>query len=124
EDFGRNHLFYRNEGEIRLDDETESSAADAVKYYTKFATPQQYLLADNNISFVFLKRDTAISNPQDSLHRIDVQMFGSNSTALLAPADTQNTCILNYFTEWFSGGRSNVRGSAAIICQSLWPNID
>ncbi|MCC6370737.1 MAG: T9SS type A sorting domain-containing protein [Bacteroidia bacterium] len=125
EDIGQNHLFYPNGGEIRFNDKTSSSAIDNVAYYTKYAWPQQYLLYNNNISFVFSKRVNPAGTPVDSLHRIDLEMERSNSSAYLARVDTQNFAVLNYLTEWFSSsGRMDVKGSAAIACQSIYPNID
>lgn len=125
EDFGKNHLFYPNRGEIRFNDKTSSDAIDNVAYYTKYAWPQQYLLYNNNISFVFSKRDNPAGTPVDSLHRIDLEMERSNRSANLARVDTQNFAVLNYMTEWFSSsGRMDVKGSAAIACQSIYPNID
>lgn len=125
EHFGQHHLFYPNEGEVRYADEARNSAIDEVAFYTHYVWPRQYLLTNNNISFVFSKHDTATSNPADSLHRIDVEMDRGRASAFLARVDTQNTCVLNYFTEWFgSTGRTGVKGGAAIACQSIWPNID
>lgn len=125
EDFGQNHFFYPNRGEIRFANETQSDAIEDVAFYTKYSFPRQYLLKkNNNISFVFAKTDGTAGNP-DSLHRIDLEMDRGNSSAFFARVDTQNTCILNYFNQNFgSAGRVDVRGGAAIAVQSIYPNID
>jgi hypothetical protein len=125
ENFGQHHFFYPNNGEVRYADSKQSSAISEVSYYTKNTYPRQYLLKNNNISFIFAKRDTTTGSPIDSLHRIDLEMDRSNSSAFLARIDTQNTCVLNYFTQFFnSTGRTDVRGGASIAIQSIYPNID
>lgn len=126
EDFGRHHFFYPNESETRYADADRSNAIEEVKYYTKHTYPHQYLLANNDISFVFTRRDqVAGGSPTDSLHRIDLEMDRGNTSAFLARVDTQNTGILNYFDEWYgAGGRTDVRGGASIAVQSIYPNID
>ncbi len=123
EDIGWNHLFYPNEGEIRFNDDDQSDARDFVKYYTMNTHPRKYLMSNNNISFVYFKRDD--DTVLDSLHRVDIEMVRSNPSAFLARVDTQTNCTLNYFTQWFSSsGRVNVQGGAGIACQSIWSNID
>lgn len=125
ENFGRNHLFYPNRGEIRYGNEDQDEATDEVGYYTKFTYPAQFLLNNTNMSFVFTKSDTTGSTPIDSLHRVDLKMDRGNSSAFLARVDTQNTSVLNYFTQWFGSiGLTDVRGGAAIAVQSIYPNID
>jgi hypothetical protein len=127
EDFGQHHLFYPNGGEIvyaakNLNE--KPAVADEALFYTKFTYPRQYLLKNNSIAFVFAKRDTSANVP-DSLQRIDLAMERANSTAFMARVDTQNTAVLNYFTQHFgAAGRTNVKGSAAIAVQSIYPNID
>lgn len=123
EDFGQGHLFYPNDGEIRFNDKDQSDARDVVKYYTMYTHPRKYLMNNNNISFVYFKRDDPAA--VDSLHRADVEMYNSDPSAFLARVDTQTKSTLNYFTQWFSSsGRVNVQGGAAIACQSIWRNID
>lgn len=125
EQIGWGHFFYPNEHETRLNDEANNSAIDYVSYYTLNTHPKKYLLRNNNICFNFAKRDTSTSTVTDSLHRIDVEMYRSNAAAFLARVDTQNTAVLNYFNQWYGAtGRTNVKGGAAIACQSIWPNID
>lgn len=125
EDFGQGHFFYPNGGEIRYANKDRTNSIEQVKYYTKFAYPQQYLLNNNSISFVFSRHDSVGATPVDSLHRIDLKMDRSNTSAFLARVDTQNTCVLNYFTNWFgSSGRIGVKGGAAIAVQNVYSNID
>ena len=49
EDFGQNHFFYPNNGEVRYDDEYRSTSVEEVAFYTKYAWPQQYLLKNTCI---------------------------------------------------------------------------
>lgn len=124
EDFGSNHLFYPNAGEIRFDNDDHSDARETVQFYTKFTHPKEYLLKNTNISFVFSKDDGDVSTT-DSLHRIDMKMERSDPTAFLARIDTQKTAVLHYFNQWFgSGGRTPVEGGAAIAAQNIYPNVD
>jgi hypothetical protein len=126
EDFGKHHFFYPNQNETRYATDSRPSAIKVVKYYTKHAYPHQYLLANNNISFVFTKRVVVAGGSNtDSLHRVDLEMERSNTSAFLARVDTQNIGILNYFDEWYGAtGRTDVRGGASIAVQSIYPNID
>lgn len=123
DDFGRNHLFYPNAGEVRFAEDWED-AGEIVKFYTMNTYPKKFLMADNNLSFVHFK-PKAGSAGADSLQRIDLEWAGSRSSAFLARVDTQNMAMLNYFTQWFgSAGRTDVKGGAAIVCQSIYPNTD
>lgn len=124
DDFGTNHLFYPNDGEIRHANTDQTDASSAVKFYTMNTFPRKYLTSDNNISYVHYKQIPATSG-SDSIQRIDLEWMGSNTGASLARLDTQNFAQLNYFTQWFgSTGRTGVKGGAAIACQSIYPNID
>ncbi len=124
DDFGTNHLFYPNGGEIRFGDSHHEDAIEVVKYYTMNTNPKMFLLNNNNISLDYYKRGGSASIP-DSAHRIDLEWQNSNSGASLARVDTQNFGKLHYFTEWFgSAGRTDVEGGAAIVCQSIYNNID
>ncbi len=123
EDFGQNHFWYPVGDEIQFENEDYTLAEEQVSYYSKYTYPRQYLLNNRNISLVFNKIDKA--NQSDSLHRIDVEMYDSNPYATLARVDTQNTCVLNYFTQQFSSsGRTDVRGGAAIAIEHIWDKID
>jgi hypothetical protein len=127
DDFGSNHLFYPNAGEVRYNDEEQSDAHNEALFYTMNTHPRMFLLNNNNISFTYGRSDVNSSGVEvmDSLHRIDLEWSGSNSGAFLARVDTQNFAVLNYFTEWFgSSGRTGVKGGAAIACQSIYNNID
>ncbi len=128
DDFGTNHLFYPNGGEIRYGNRDHNSAISEVKYYTMNTNPKQFLLSNNCISLCYYKGNAIIntSAPPDSSHRIDIEWDRRNSGVFLARVDTQNFARLNYFTEWFatSGGRTDVRGAASIVCQSIYPNTD
>lgn len=124
EDFGQHHFFYPNDGEIRFMNEDRSDARDEVQFYTKFTHPKQYLLRNTNLSFVFAKDDGDASTP-DSVHRIDLKMDRSSTSAFLARVDTQKTCVLHYFNPFFgASGRTPVEGGAAIAAQNIYPNID
>src|ERR1700761_3349736 len=108
EQIGWGHFFYPNENETRLNDDANSSAIDYVSYYTVNTHPKKYLLRNNNISFNFAKRDTNNGAVTDSLHRVDIEMYKSSPTAVLARVDTQNTAVLNYFNQWYGAtGRTN-----------------
>ena len=123
DDFGQGELYYPNGGEIRFAEDQED-ANEVVKYYTMNTYPKRFLMANNNISLCFAKTST-ITTVADSIHRIDLEWKNSKTNAFLARVDTQNTGRLNYFTEWFSSaGRTDVRGGAAIACQSIYQNID
>ena len=125
EDFGQNHLYYPNGGEIRFADADQSDTRDVVAFYTKYTFPQKYILRNNNMSFVFGRRDTVNGSPRDSLHRIDMKMERGSTSAYPARIDTQNTCVLNYLTHWFgSSGRTDVKGGSAIAVQNIYSNID
>lgn len=122
--FGQGELYYPNGGEVRFTDEDQTDAIDYVRYYTMNTYPKRYLLHNNNLSLCHSKKSTVSGTP-DSLHRIDLEWFRSEPTAFLARVDTQQTGVLNYFTPRFGpGGRTNVQGGAAIVCQSIYPNID
>lgn len=125
DDFGKNHLFYPNGGEIRYTNIDQSNAIEEVKFYTMYTEPKMFLMANNNISYCHYKPKNGTSGT-DSLHRIDIEWQRSNASAVLARVDTQNFARLNYFTQWFAStnGRTNVQGGAAITCQSIYPNID
>lgn len=124
DNLGANHLFYPNGGEIRFANKEQTSAEALVKFYTMNTYPKKYLLSNNNLSYLHFKK-TGTGTVPDSCQRIDLQWQGSNSNAVLARVDTQNFAKLNYFTQWFgSGGRTNVSGGAAVVCQSIYPNID
>jgi len=122
EDFGRHHYFYPNTGEIRLDEEggLEPTAMDIVSYYTKFCYPQKFILNDNKLAFVYGRVDN--NSGADSLHRIDLEMEGSNTTAFPARLDTQQNCKLNYYLP--HGTYTDIMGGAAIAVQSIYRNID
>ena len=123
DDFGRAQLYYPNAGEVRYANDLRS-ASDSVKFYTMFAYPKRFLLANNNISLCYSRRDT-VHQKTDSLQRIDLQWVHKLSTAFLARVDTQLKERLHYFTNYTgSGGRTNVQGGAAIACQSIYHNID
>jgi hypothetical protein len=126
DNFGTNHLFYPNGGEIRFGNREHGNAIETVKYYTMNTHPKLFLLHNNNISLNYYKQnDPANVSGQDSSHRIDIVWDKSNLSASLARVDTQTFGRLNYFTEWFgSAGRTDVQGGASIICQSIYPNID
>lgn len=125
DDFGTNHLYYPNDGEIRYNNTDQTNAKDVVKFYTINTFPKKYLLKNNNIAYVHHKIKTNTSSINDSLHRIDLEWLGSSAAASLARVDTQNFAKLNYFTQWFgSAGRTEVKGGAAIACQSIYQNID
>lgn len=125
ENFGKHHFFYPNKGEIRYADEDQTPAEAEVAFYTKYTYPRQYLLKNNNISFVFAKKDPAADGTKDSLHRIDLQMDRSDPAAFLARVDTQKTAVLNYFThQTGSSGVTDVRGGAAIAVEKIYPDID
>lgn len=125
DNFGQGHLFYPNDGEARFNNEERDDAGEYVKFYTMYTYPQKFLLANNNLSLVFTKASTPGTPKVDSLHRVDVEWSGGNSGAALARVDTQNFAKLHYFTEWFStSGRTDVKGGAAIACQSIYSNID
>jgi hypothetical protein len=126
DNFGTNHLFYPNSGEIRLGNREHGNAIETVQYYTMNTHPKLFLLHNNNISLNYYKQnDPANVSGQDSSHRIDIVWDKSNLSASLARVDTQTFGRLNYFTEWFgSAGRTDVQGGASIICQSIYPNID
>lgn len=126
EDFGTNHLFYPNDGEIRFANADQTDAKSTVKFYTMNTYPKKYLLRDNTLSYLHYKtKPTTTSGGADSLQRIDIKWQNGNAGAFLARVDTQNFAKLNYFTQWFSSsGRTDVKGGAAIACQSIYPNID
>lgn len=129
DDFGQGHLFYSSGGEVRFADKNQGDASNIAKYYTMNTYPKQYLLNNNNIALCYAKCDLsgqqiAVGAP-DTLQRIDLEWSKSNPNAFLAKVDTQNYAKLNYFTQWFnSSGRTNIKGSAAIACQSIYKNID
>lgn len=128
DNFGQGELYYPNGGEVRFTDIKENSAIDVAKYYTMNTHPKRYLMNNNNISLVYAKNDPAsllVGGAPDTLQRIDLEWLESNPGAFLARVDTQNFAQLNYFTQWFSSaGRTGVKGSAAIACQSIYRNID
>lgn len=125
DDFGTNHLFYPNDGEIRFANTDQTNAKDVVKFYTMNTYPKKFLMRDNNLSYLHYKAKSPGSGGADSLQRIDISWFNSSTSAFLARVDTQNFSKLNYFTQWFgAGGRTSVMGGAAIACQSIYPNID
>lgn len=124
DNWGTNHLYYPNEGEVRFANAERTNAKDLVKYYTMNTYPKKYLLSNNNLSYLHFQQSGTVT-PSDSCQRIDLEWQGSNSSAVLARVDTQNFAKLNYFTPYFgSGGRTNVSGGAAIVCQSIYPNTD
>lgn len=122
EDFGQHHFFYPNTDEIRLDEEggLQPSAKDVVAYYTKFCFPQKFILKNNKMAFIYGRKDQA--GGKDSLHRIDLEMDRSLSSAFPARVDTQLNCKLNYFLPFVT--KTDVMGGAAIAVQSIYTNID
>lgn len=123
EDFGQHHFFYPNTGEIRFDREDASMSGDTkdvVAYYTKFSFPQKYILRNNRMAFVYGRKDPA--GNKDSLHRIDLEMSRSLTSAYPARIDTQLKCKLNYYLPY--GTYTDVMGGAAIAVQSIYNNID
>ena len=69
DDFGTNHLFYPNDGEIRFANTDQTSAKDVVKFYTMNTYPKKFLMRDNNLSYVHYKAKSPSSGGADSLPR-------------------------------------------------------
>lgn len=119
--FSFSHLYYPNSGEI-LD--TAGNPANDVLYYTKFAYPNQYILKDR-ISFCEFHKDTAQTNPKDSLSRVDMVFMGANPLAQAYPLAFQETSYLNYFMGHTGpSGKTHVKGAASVFVPNFYPYID
>jgi hypothetical protein len=124
---GQARQYYPSTEEIRFENEGLSSARDNVSYHTMNTYPQLFLLKTNNAALLFSEYTDAdkAAGTYGNLHRIDLEWQKSNPAAFLTPVDQQENAQLNYFTQNFSAaGRTNVKGSAAVASQNIYPNID
>lgn len=117
------HFYYPNLGQVRMDDSLET-LADNVAWYTQFARPQKYILNNCDMSFVMYKPKDISGSGKDSVHRIDMEHVGINTTAYTARLDTQSNSILNYFLGQLGSNIVDVRGSAGVAAQNIYPKID
>jgi hypothetical protein len=123
EPFANNHYFYPNQNHI-LD--INGNVVNNIKYYTKNTYPQQFILDNNNLSFLLAKQDTsAQQTDNDSLFRVDLEFIKGNSLSRVYPFDIKNDGVLNYFLSHVSQNPiTDVKGASRLMIPNIYPNID
>lgn len=118
--FSNSHYFYPNQSTIL---NVNGNLTDEVAFYTKFTNPQQFILKNNNLSFLLAKQDS--SGVNDTVHRVDLQFIKSNSLTKPYVFDTKNDGVLNYFlTNVGASPITDVKGSTRIMIPNIYSNID
>ncbi|MBI2722806.1 MAG: T9SS type A sorting domain-containing protein [Bacteroidetes bacterium] len=110
--------YVRNRGQLK---DNLGNPRPEIKLYNTNTFPAVYI-ADNFISYAFVKSDTILATP-DSMHRVDMTLVGGNTgTKVFKTEQTQG--VTNYYLSHIPKGVTNTKSYYRSVTNDVYTKID